>query len=424
MLHRALLLTGAAALAAILGLVAVVLDASPSEPGGVEQAAVAIQSVAPDGNEAPDPTARGVVILSQQGQLYSYTPDGEAVSGPFFPSAFDGTSPNGAWQAMQVCTDGRCELAIMPANSGPPADATEAYTYRLDGVFVSGEWSRSGASFAAVDDTGSLYLIEPFSGEVSVVQACCVTAYTWTSQDELLIAGEGKWRESWLALTAEGQQITRISTHGAPITRFYESPDATQFAFAQSTGDGLGLSVFDTATGLVTDFGMIHEGQADEGVPFAIAWSPDQRYIAVGPVAAPYNLLVLDARHGTVVARHSFEEGYAGELVWSPVENKLAISTYSPDRLRHEVYVVDVADGEAPRHLLGGCRIVWSPDGQFLAAKAEPHSLGAAAVNVDTGHYWQLAAISGLTPVAWGEDEASARLLINTPGRSAAVLGK
>jgi hypothetical protein len=180
----------------------------------------------------------------------------------------------------------------------------------------------------------------------------------------------------------------------------------------------------DTTSGRLIDYGVLHQTPSAEVTPFAIAWSHDQRYIAVGPIAAPYRLYVLDTLTGKLAATYDFEEGYAGELVWSPTANRLAISTYSLDRLRHEVYVVDPAADDAPRHLLSGCRIVWSPDGGFLAAKSEPHTFGAAAVNVETGHQWQLSSLPGATPVAWGLDQQTALQLVQIPGRSAAVLGK
>ena len=425
MLQRVLVISGVAAVVAIVALTVVVLD---KPPGAADHGTTtAIDPIRPDGNELPDPGARGVVILGIEGQLYSYTPDGEASGGPFAAPFFDGNSPDGAWQALQFCPEApACKLVIVPTNSTLTGDITQTHAVELDGSFVSGEWSRSGASFAALDDTGSLYTVEPFTREANVVQACCVTAYTWTAHEELLIAGQGKWSTYWLARAGVSGPATKIDAAlTSAITRFYEAPDATQFAFAQNEADGLALTTLDMPEGRVTRYGALHQSHEAEGAtPFAIAWSHDQRYIAVGPVQTPYELFVLDTETAVLTAAHTFEEGYAGELVWSPTENRLAISTYSPDRARHEVYVVDATAGAKPRHLLGGCRIVWSPDGQFLAVKAEPHTFGAAAVNVETGHLWQLTTVPGMTPVAWGEDESSARQLIATPGRSAAVLGK
>ena len=423
MLHRALVVSGVAAVAAILSLAAVVMHEPGASPSTAEPVSNAQVSV--DESELPDPAARGVVILSADWQLYSYTPDGEASGGPFAAPYEDGVSPDGLWQALKHCPDAEmCKLVIVAAGSRFEAGDLDANAVELGANFASGEWARSGAVFAALDESGSLYLVEPAGRSARVVQACCVTAYAWTADDTLLIGGEGKFGTYWLARAGIDEPITEMASVASPVTRFYESPDGLRFAFAQSDAKGLGLMTIDTASGRLTDYGVLHGPAGVEGPQFAIAWSHDQRYVAVGPVAAPYRLFILDTRAGEVSARHDFEEGYAGELVWSPIANRLAISTYSPGRLRHEVYVVDTAGDSEPRHLLAGCRIVWSPDGRFLAAKAEPQSLGAAAVNVDTGRQWQIAPLSGLTPVAWGIDEAAAIEQIQVPGRSAAVLGK
>jgi len=266
--------------------------------------------------------------------------------------------------------------------------------------------------------------VEPFSREARLVRECCVTAFAWTARDELLLAGEDGTGTYWLARAGIEGPEQKLGRLPARVESFYESPDAMQFAFAQAQDGEFGLMTFDAASGSLTDYGLLHGLAGLEGPQFAIAWSRDQRFVAVGPVAAPYSLYVLDTTEGVVAARHEFTEGYAGELVWSPADNALAISTYSPDRSRHEVYVVDATAGETPRHLLGGCRLVWSPDGRFLAVKAEPHTLGAEAVNVATGYHWRLAGLPGMTPVAWGEDEAGALLQMRVTDRSAAVLGK
>jgi len=421
-LYRAFVASGVAAAIAILSLAVVVIDRTPNPPSS--DGPVANDQAQPGESAVPDPAARGVVILSSDGQLYTYTPDGESF-GTASPAPFEsGISPDGAWQALMSCTDATCALVIVPAGVSLAADAFETHAVQLDASFAGGEWSRSGSAFAALDQSGSLYLVEPATRATRVVQACCVTAYAWTADDQLLIGGEGKWGTYWLSQAGMTENIKGLANLASPITRFYESPDALQFAFAQSGADGLGMMTIDTRSQHVNDYGVLHDAPDTGGPQFAIAWSHDQRFVAIGPVSAPYSLYVLDTQSGKPSARYDFEEGYAGELVWSPTANHLAVGTYSPDRQRHEVYVVNATDDTAPRHLLGGCRIVWSPDGQFLAAKTEPHVLGATAVNVDTGHHWQLAGLPGLTPVAWGTDEAAAMAQLQAPGRSAAVLGK
>ena len=157
----------------------------------------------------------------------------------------------------------------------------------------------------------------------------------------------------------------------------------------------------------------------------AVAWSPSGRQIAVGPVDAPYVMYLIEPDSKTLVRAYSFDEGYAGELSWSPDGTQLAISTYSPDRTRHEVYVMDVASDGAPRHLLDGCKIVWSPDSRFVAVKREPHdATGVAAIRVDTGYHWALSQSPQFIPVSWGADQQTAVALASQPLPYAVQLGK
>ncbi len=431
MLQRVLIGSGVFAVAAILVMAVAVFDdnaPATSDTGALPGVTALDVEVLPDTGEAgvADPRARGVIIASLNGQFFAYAPDGEAGARPVQGPYEDGTSPDGAWQAMQFCPDAEtCKLVILPAGASYQQEDIEAASVELGANFVEGQWARTGATFAALDQSGSLYLVEPDTLAARTVQACCVTAYAWTTDGDLLIGGAGKPGNFWVARAGLTDTIEQVASVSSPVDRFYESPDASQFAFAQSDAAGLRLMTIDTRNGdRLVDYGVLHEAVEAGGPQFAIAWSRDERYIAVGPVSAPYSLSVLDTVAGQLVSQYSFEEGYAGELVWSPVADSLAISTYSPDRLQHEVYVVDPASGDAPRHLLGGCRIVWSPDGRFIAAKAEPHDLGARAVDVETGVSWQIAAAPGLTPVAWGVDEATAIEHIRIPGRTAAVLGK
>jgi dipeptidyl aminopeptidase/acylaminoacyl peptidase len=126
------------------------------------------------------------------------------------------------------------------------------------------------------------------------------------------------------------------------------------------------------------------------------------------------------------VLSYSFEEGYAGELAWSPDGKHLAISTYSPDRTQHEIYMMNLIDGpSAPRHLLDGCKIAWSPDGQFIAVKREPHdATGVSAIRVDSGYNWLITEQPALIPIAWGVDREDALARSAEPVPYAIQLGK
>ena len=122
---------------------------------------------------------------------------------------------------------------------------------------------------------------------------------------------------------------------------------------------------------------------------------------------------------------YSFEEGYAGEIAWSPDGAALAISTYSLDRTQHEVYVLEWGVDRVPRHLLDGCKIVWSPDGKFVAVKREPYKdPGLAVIRVDSGFHWPLTEQPSFIPLTWGVDEEQAVALAAKPLPYAIQLGK
>ncbi|HLF77506.1 MAG TPA: hypothetical protein VJB57_08435, partial [Dehalococcoidia bacterium] len=95
------------------------------------------------------------------------------------------------------------------------------------------------------------------------------------------------------------------------------------------------------------------------------------------------------------------------------------------DRSRHEVYVLDVAGTQAPRHLLDGCHIEWSPDGRYMAVKREPSKApGVSAIRVEDGANWPVVAYTGYVPISWGANEADAMALALKPANPSAVLGK
>ena len=202
MLPRILFASGLIAVVAIVSLAAIVLDDSP---GALPDDTVASTSGLPAvGVELPDPDARGVVVLSLDYQLYSYTADGEAFGGPFMTPYETGLSPDGEWYAYQHCPDAEtCMLVVLPNRSGLQVNDFADYAVALDADFVTGEWARTGATLAALDESGALYLVDPATRTAEQVQACCVTAYAWTADDELLMAGQGKLASSWLGIVGE-----------------------------------------------------------------------------------------------------------------------------------------------------------------------------------------------------------------------------
>jgi Tol biopolymer transport system component len=96
--------------------------------------------------------------------------------------------------------------------------------------------------------------------------------------------------------------------------------------------------------------------------------------------------------------------GYVGELAWSPDGSKLAISTYTIDRLSHSVLITDPGDGYAPR-LLDGCHVTWSPDSAYLAVHRDPGAEpGAWVVSAtDAAERWAITREVQAFPLTWLE---------------------
>lgn len=147
--------------------------------------------------------------------------------------------------------------------------------------------------------------------------------------------------------------------------------------------------------------------RAVEGVPLTIAWSPDSKHLAYGSITgAPWTLNIFSTNTWTF-ASYQVEGGYVGELAWSPDGTRLAISTYELERTNHTVLLLDIATSWV-RRLIGGCIVVWSPDGNFVAVRREPlEAPGVWIAPIEDGTAIRITADDKSYPVAWTEDSAS-----------------
>jgi Tol biopolymer transport system component len=308
------------------------------------------------------------------------------------------------------------------AQSWQPAELTVP----LAAPFLSGEWAPSANVFAALDTEGNLYLVPPDTRAARVVKPD-VTAYAWAAGDRLVFATDdagkaGIWRSSTSGAWAE---LARVQS---PVIQFFPSPDAEELAFAQDDAAGWTLMSVNATGGRLRDFGNLgQENSLAKAPTFAVAWSPDGSRLAVGPITEPFTLYVLQPGvSGAEVSSYKLEKGYAGELKWAPDGSQLAISTYAPNRVWHEAFVLSMDRLDSgPRFLLDGCEIVWSPDGLFIAVKREASRAQAmAAVRVATGEYWHVLNLPNLVPVAWGPDSDTATQQALQPVRRSGQLGK
>jgi hypothetical protein len=417
-------ITGGIALAVILVAAAAVIDKPGGPPEAVQVEPPPYASpVEVDERPTADPDARGVIAGLAQGQMLRLTPQGEALGGPepFFRR--DGLSRDGRWLAMSDCKESGCSLVLgLYTESWGPNEAT----LPLQARFLTGEWAPQASVFAALDSEGRLYLVEPETRAARVLQSG-VTAFAWAEGDRLILAAAREGHTSLLRMQTTGAwaELGRVK---APVNQFFPSPDALEFAFAQDDAAGWRLLSVNAADGRLRDFGNLGGDSSHAKAPaFAIAWSPDRNHLAVGPVIEPFALHVVSAATGgAMVSSFRLAKGYAGELKWSPDGSLLAISTYAPNRVWHEVFVLGMDNLDAgPRFLLDGCEIVWSPDGLFVAVKREASRAQAmAAIRVDTGDYWHVSNLPYLVPAAWGFDAQAAAGQAMQPQRRSGQLGK
>jgi hypothetical protein len=415
-----LLITAVVAVALIGVSAAAVMLKPETRPQGVTTApppdASALQV---DASLAADPDASGVIVAQAQGRMVRLTPQGESLGGPEPFHVRYGLSNDARWLAVTDCKDSGCSLVI--GAEAAPWNVAEL-TLELQAPFHSGEWAPEASVFAALDIEGNLSLIDPQTRTPQLLHRN-VSAFAWAAGDQLVFAsskgsGGRLWRSSLPGAS------TLLAEVGSPVKQLFASPDAKEFAFAQDDAAGWRLMSIGVSDGRLRDFGNLGGGLLATAPPFAIAWSPDGSHIAVGPITEPFNLHVVTA--GQAPASYRLEKGYAGELKWSPDGSRLAISTYAPNRVWHEVFVLEMNDlASRPRFLLDGCEIVWSPDGQFVAVKREAwRAQAVAAIRVDTGDFWHVIDMPNLVPVAWGVDSVAATREATAPVRRWGQLGK
>lgn len=410
---------GLVSTAAILISAAIAIDGKGGRDDERLARAVAIEA---DALGVPDPAATGVIVARLGSEFYRLTPSGQVLGRSGAASGPTSTSVSGKWQAYRACPGGgtACELYVAEAKAGTD---TKFLPVPLSGSVWDGTWSPAADVLAAIEEDGSLSLVDPVSLKATPL-ASDVTAYAWTPNGSLFYATFDSVTASlW---EAAGTRVRLVTGLNAPVASFLPAPKGDQFAFLQDGDDGWQLALLGAPGSvriLATPGRLSSYAEPAPTAPasVAVSWSPDARYIAVSPATAPFVMQVF-AVEGGLADTYYLNEGYAGEMKWSPDGRQLAVSTYSPDRKQHNVYLLESVGSKRLRFLKDGCLIFWSPDGRFLVHKREPHDLGIGAIRVEDGMSWTVSKIR-MTPAAWGADEQTALKLAELPPRGVGGIG-
>lgn len=383
----------------------------------------AASAVDPTKNPAPaDPTASartghdalpggvtGRVSYRKQGELITVAlPSGEEVGRETVTEG--ARSPHGRWALRTECESG-CTLTF--------TDGSTTQTASISGQIIASAWAPDGGAYAVTIGDGSgvvgvrvlVITLDGSAGEpIVALRAPAVHGIAWYDGALLASVSDAAGQAS-LVLARDGGEPIAVATTDAPAPHLYPSPDGRSFVFTQASALGWRLAAFDAVTREVRDLGAMGsdgpgappvEVAPEQKGPMAVEWSPDGGRVAFGGgYSAPYHLNIVDIRAGRLV-RVPLPDGYAGEVRWSPDGSRIAISTYAEDRSSHTVYTVVANTGEL-RYLIGGCVIVWSPDGRFLALHGADGEEGVVVIDVASGAHGHLTGSTEDEPQRWTE---------------------
>lgn len=210
----------------------------------------------------------------------------------------------------------------------------------------------------------------------------------------------------------ETRYVAAAAQDETSVGGVWVAPDQTIVAFVDQTDDGAWMAVWEHSG--VTRLAQLAgpgspplvsgdktSARAADGVPLLAAWSPDGSQFAYGSATDGQDVFhVVDSR-GWSERSYGLDDGFVGELVWSPDGKNVAISSYSRDGKDHTVYIADAAGGGISR-LVDGCLIVWSPDSQYLAVHRDPYyEPGLWLFSIDGLERRLLSDDGGATALAW-----------------------
>jgi Tol biopolymer transport system component len=258
--------------------------------------------------------------------------------------------------------------SIVTPSFSPTVAPTPIVKLLLRGVIAVNIFSRKYTHFALIDlETGEIQNFMAFGSSPSWSPDGQWLAFVNVSRS----GGDTKL----FKLRPDGTDLTMVANVNSQLIDYLKwSPDGQfiMYSFQQDTTYGIAIVSADGGSPRV-----ITDGNR---APYSLTWSPDGKHIAyfyVEGSQAPIELRVIDVNGENAKPVNKFAHVPGGDVAWSPDGQWLAIiyekAPGKSEMVCNEIYLIKPDGSELTRltDLLAQSRcaerVVWSPDGKYLA---------------------------------------------------------
>jgi WD40 repeat protein/serine/threonine protein kinase len=300
---------------------------------------------------------------------------------------------NGIQQLVSSSLDGTVKFW-----STEPRDETPRL--RVDGAVNDLAWSPNGLRIAASSGKGPVKLLDPNDREPAIVlgNERSSLSVSWASNGKLLASG-GSDLKVHIWNVDSGAEVGALRGSVEPIRSVAWSRHSSALAAVDEDGNIIVWNADSEA--LLLTLGDPQHRLGLQAFCFAIAWSPDDRYLA-----SAWNdgsVRVHDVESGKQIWNICLHDEITSSVAWS-IDGK-SIASAGGDSMIH---ICDAATGAIKQTLKGHTtavmRVAWHPDGDRLASASGDRSV--KVWDPQTGKLMlslnDLA--SPMTTVAWSPD--------------------